>query len=157
MKTNKSLSFFHCLFNTVHFTKRTSFLRWCIQICHPQSSILFDDLWWILMNCEQDTPALCLASWSPFKDIKSVFPLHKVSVVILVIMPVATRRGFRVVEVLLVLVNHSSPNSVRHPTNTSHFFKAKEEQSRKCRNGTYYSYGCGLKQHQYKIIFKLEK
>lgn len=35
--------------------------------------------------------------------------------VVVVIITLATRMGLRVVEVLLVLVNHSSPKSVRHP------------------------------------------
>lgn len=64
MKTNKSLYSFHCLFNRAHCSKRTSFLRWCIQICHPQSSISRP-----VKFCKIHQ-LCCLAAWLPFKQIK---------------------------------------------------------------------------------------
>lgn len=111
MKTNKSLSSFHCLFNTSHLTKRTRFLRWCIQMCHPQSSFSRP-----LMLCEQDTPALLFICVVPIQTDKNCFPPSQSIRGRSCNNTSSHKKGFRVVEVLLVSVNHSSPKSVRHPT-----------------------------------------
>lgn len=109
------------------------------------------------MLCVQDTPALLFSCMVPTETDKNCFPSSQ-STSGIVIIPVATRKGFRVAEMLLVLVNYSSPKSVRHPIEHIMFCEGQGDiKAEKSRNGTYYSQGCVLKQHQNRIILKLEK
>lgn len=153
MRTNKPLYSLYCLFNAAHCIKRTSFLRWWIQTCHPQSSISRP-----VKLCEQDTPALLFSCMVPIQTDKKCFSSSQNIRGSSCNNTSSHKKGVQSSGNVAAISKSQLPKVCYTPNRTHYvLWGPRRNKSRKCRNGTYYSYGCGLKQHQHKIILKLEK